>query len=313
MACSLSLRHILAFFMCITPTESLAGLAIPPNKASRPFIGADVVSNGSRSFGGSAIFVAGIEGSLHNFWSMAQESCVFARKCKMLNDELMYAAWYQRNDFQAIKRAWHTMNISWSSGKLMLIRHDHVFSYPSGNPKFKQQFAKFGYPRLDNYYRAAGANGDALKVVVLLRRANDTLADVAIRMNHTASVLINAANELNTQLAALPPKSFMCLDTDHLFSFAHRFQRLLGNMRNNTPFFNYTRIMSELWPDIYGLQCPYGPDKCVDEELEKAVTVTREICHKNALGPNPLIGAKPGDKSLNNHLDQIIQFAFGEK
>lgn len=306
MTCGSLLLRVFTLAVSASVTETLAFSNVQQNGRSKFLLKANALANNTRA-GSNAIFMAGIEGTMHHFWSSVHDACVVAGKCMRMPDRLAHAVWYHRSNLQSLMNAWEGVGLSPQSKRLMLIRHDMMLSYPNGDPLGPSY--NFGYPRLDNYWWVAQHNNDALKIVVLLRNANESFASSHFRMGHDAKALIAGANAINNQLLRLPQDAaFMCMEAEHMPSFGRQFEQFLGMDSSGNPHFNYANAMRKIWFDSKDLfRCGTS---CKIPALEAAVERTREICRTRAVGQTFQTTPTPDD--AETQISNILHFTFGE-
>lgn len=185
--------------------------------------------------GGKAIFLAGVEGTGHHFWMDVFQACTRSGRCREPGASFVRRLWWNKDNLDSLTNVFQTENLHAKSPTLVLNGFLHQMSYPDCGIRD---------PRMDNYFRAAIAAGDELKVLVLLRDADHLLASDKRRFGRSASTLVASADKLLHQLKALPRKSFMCVDYESLPRVAPKVEKYLS-ADGSSQFYDHKKALEE--------------------------------------------------------------------
>lgn len=215
-----------------------------------PGVAGDVVDTAPAGSGGSsanesaggnhALFIAGLEGTLHHFWFDVFAACAKTGRCRFPSIPLRVALWKWKERFKKIQVAWAREGSNPKS-ILYLNMAGGYLSYPNRKPDL--------HPRLDNYARAAAANGDTLKVIVMLRDAKEILRSSHGRFGRTEEELVTGAAVLLGQLQSIQRDKLMCVDVSMLPLLAGRFNSFLMDARSGRHYFNMKGALKEFYKE----------------------------------------------------------------
>lgn len=273
----LSAWFITALFAihAVGPTMLASGIGLPASFANsaihRP-------TSGRKHVG---VFVAGVEGTMHHFWTSVFRSCVKMGKCKYTSELYREALWFQRNFQPALDAGWaqqdfknHTILYLNSRCSSFFKQCTPQLSYPNG--------LYHEYPELVHYAQAAFSNGDQLKVIVTLRDADEILASDQERFKRTANFEIKAADVLLEQLTAfnrLFPDSWRCIDAGSIVALAQQIDTFLIDPETGEHTFDFNSTMQTWYSDQKIGTCEQN--KCHNEKFQQAMYKIRELCGAN--------------------------------
>lgn len=244
--------------------------------------------------GHQAIFIAGLEGTLHHFWVQISVACVHEKKCHFPSPALKLSLWEDRHNLDALIKSWNSWETDGDS-ILYLNGPGNLLPYPDTGSS--------GNPQVQNYAKAAIANNDNLKVVVMLRNAGDLLQSAKKRSNCTEQELVGAAHVLLEQIKTLPEKSWICLDVDTIPALAQKIDVFLTDPHTGKHHFDMERVMKEYYQETHISRCL--SDECSPPELEAATEAIRHECSK------PYMPGAGFAQNTEARANQVFEFLFG--
>jgi len=250
---------------------------------------AAAVSGGHR-----AVFIAGLEGTGHHFWSDVFKDCAEQGSCQKPPakiapslDNLLppfWATWREHID-ETPAGSLTVLNTLSGTGEL---------SYPNG-------WDGVDNPRLALYARGVLENGDDLKVILTLRNADDIMESAQRRWGHSEDALVASANVLLDDLSSVQKGSLLCVDHDSLSERGDEVREFLeaGHGESTLPF-DYASAFRARWNQSSVHEC--DGEACRAPKLAAVVEQLRAACSYSA--PSNFLAERQrryGRKHLHSH------------
>jgi len=221
----------------------------------------------SHGGGGRALFIAGLEGTGHNFWHDTFGPAAEKGWVRRMSHDLMKVEWKSSEEMM---EPWGEMELGAQPGLPLVLNTlapAQLQSYPACNNISRAQHA---WPGLDEFAKTASAWGDRVDVLLMLRRADDVMLSDMRRWKHPAWLEVMAAKELKRQLLTLPPNSkIVCLDFEDLSVVSMMLAAFLGNA-------GFAHEAPETFDASMLHHCE--SDNCRSKELAEAMDDLRAFC-----------------------------------
>lgn len=269
----------------------------------------------SRRQQGRAVFVAGLEGTGHHVWATIFENCIAAGRCRKMSDALQAAVWpaSARNlpagsdglfSLSSLSESWRSEQLA-SVSPLLAISlgtgSTGMLSYPNfSNPP--------RIPRMDLYAQAAAANGDDLRVILMLRNAGELQESDFRRWRRQPADLVRAAEALLQQVRGLDRRNVLCVEYESMDKFGPAVNALLSR-GSSAPPYNIGQVLKDVF-EAGGEDLP--PPKA-DPALESAMSQLRAFCNDAPLDTQLHQRSLADDRSLMvtkamNYTDAAVDF-----
>jgi len=249
---------------------------------------------GDAQRGHLAIFIAGLEGTLHRFWTQVAAACTRDKKCHFPAPALRASLWDDRHNLDGLEKAWNSWETDGDS-ILYLNTPTQTLSYPSQGTR--------NNPQLQNYAAAATKNHDTLKVVVTLRNAGDMLQSAKKRLKRSEEDLVGSAHALLEQLRVLPKESWICVDVDSIPALAEKLESFLVDPHTGKKHFDMKGAVKEYYKDKRVSRCV--GDGCNPPDLESALQAIRAECGR------PYLPGAGFTETREAEATRVVDFLFG--
>lgn len=225
----------------------------------------------------TAVFIAGIEGTLHHFWYDVFQACVKMKRCGFPDGELQSALWNNRDNQAELDREWKRfMNSNWLMKKKATLyvnwAKNSMLSYPNIN--------HYAFPELGHYAKAAKAANSELRVILMLRDGYDVLFSAQKRFKHHEKELVKAAGILKDQLRQYKkvfPHLLTCVETDDVPLLANELNEFFINAATGEHFLNMSQAMKDYYENKRMSVC--REEGCRKGGMKTAMDAIRKECH----------------------------------
>jgi len=217
------------------------------------------------------VFMAGLEGAGHHFFSNVFEDCVWVGDCGRRNTSFYLALHKFRANAPRLAKEW--LRDAPNDGRLYPL--NTIVPHPKNGVKMLSYPDARNTPNLMTYWEAANISGNDLKVVVLLRNATELLQSDLVRWDHDEERLMQSGEAMLAQLKAFDQSKIMCMWFHSLGTqkSAEALSRFLDI--GDTPFAKSMTTDFSMRPS----SCVFGPCKFAKRIAQLQSRIAKEVCH----------------------------------